>query len=134
MKKPRATKTSRATPRRSSRKPATIDAYLATVRDARRRAALERLRAAIHAAVPGAVECISYGMPAFRVDGGVVAGFRATSTGCSYYPFSGSTLGALGDVLEDFVRTKSALHFDADQPLSPALVKKLVRARLDELR
>lgn len=126
MKKPRAT------PRRPSRTPASIDAYLAGVGDERKRAALERLRATIHAAIPGAVECISYGMPAFRFDGRVVAGFQATSSGCSFYPFSGATLDALGAALEGFVRTKSALHFDAGRPLSPALVKKLLRARLAE--
>jgi len=133
MMKPRATKTPRASPRPSSRKPSTIDAYLATVRDARRRAALERLRAAIHAAVPGAVECISYGMPAFRVDGRVVAGFQATARGGSFYPFSGSTLDALGDALDGFSRTKSALHFTGDAPLPAALVRKLLRARVAEI-
>jgi uncharacterized protein YdhG (YjbR/CyaY superfamily) len=126
-------RTPRASPRPSSRKPASIDEYLVAVRDDRRRALLERLRASIHAAVPGAVECISYGMPAFRVGGHVVAGFQPTSSGCSYYPFSGSTLDALGDALDGFTRTKSALHFDADRPLSPALVRKLVRARLAEV-
>jgi uncharacterized protein YdhG (YjbR/CyaY superfamily) len=132
MKKPLASRTPRASPRPTSRKPATIDAYLATVR-VDRRSALERLRAIIHAAVPDAVECISYGMPAFRVGARVVAGFQATSSGCSYYPFSGSTLDTLRDALAGFGRTKSALHFDADRSLSPALVKKLLRARLAEL-
>jgi uncharacterized protein YdhG (YjbR/CyaY superfamily) len=131
--KTRATKPPRRSPRVSPRKPATIDAYLATVRDERRRAVLERLRASIHAAIPGVVECISYGMPAFRVGGRVVAGFQATSSGCSYYPFSGSTLDSLGDALERFARTKSALHLDVDRPPSAALVRRLVRARLAEL-
>ena len=120
-------------PRPAARKPATtIDAYLARVPDDGRRAALQALRATILAAVPGAEECISYGMPAFRVAGGVVAGFQATARGCSYYPFSGSTLDTLGDALERFVRTKSALHFAADRPPSAALIRRLVRARLAE--
>lgn len=122
-----------ARPRASSRTPASIDAYLAAIRDERRRAALERLRRTILAVVPDAHECISYGMPAFRVGGRVVAGFQATSTGCSYYPFSGSTLDDLGDALAGFSRTKSALHFDAGRPLSVVLVRKLIRARLAEL-
>ncbi len=127
MKKPRAT------PRRPSRTPASIDAYLATVRDDRRRGTLERLRASIHAAVPGAIECISYGMPAFRFGGRVVAGFQATARGGSFYPFSGSTLDALGDALDGFSRTKSALHFTGDAPLPAALVRKLLRARVAEI-
>jgi uncharacterized protein YdhG (YjbR/CyaY superfamily) len=123
-------------PRRSTRPPSrnatAIDSYLAGVAEDRR-AMLERLREMIHTAAPDVVECISYGMPAFRVDGRVVAGFQATADGCSYYPFSGSTLDALGDVLGGFSRTKSALHFDAVRPLPAALVRKLVRARLAEL-
>lgn len=111
--------------------PPTIDAYLAAL-DAERRAALEAVRRTIRAVVPDAEECFSYGMPAFRAGGRVVAGFQATSAGCSYYPFSGSTLDALGDAVEGFSRTRSALHFDAARPLPPALVRKLVRARLAE--
>jgi uncharacterized protein YdhG (YjbR/CyaY superfamily) len=116
-----------------SRSAATIDAYLAGVADDRRRATLERLRRTIRAAARDAIECISYGMPAFRVGGRVVAGFQATARGGSYYPFSGSTLDALGDALAGFGRTKSAIHFTVDAPLPPALVRKLVRARIAEL-
>ncbi len=121
------------TARPPSRRPATIDAYLASVRDDHRRGTLERLRRTILAIVPDAVECVSYGMPAFRVDGGVVAGFQATSSGCSYYPFSGSTLDDLGDALAGFSRTKSALHLDAARPLPATLVRGLLRARVAEL-
>lgn len=62
----------------------------------------------------------------------MVAGFLATAKGCSYYPFSGSTLGALSAELAKYEQTTSALHFDPERPLSAALVKKLVRARLAE--
>jgi uncharacterized protein YdhG (YjbR/CyaY superfamily) len=112
-------------------KPTTIDEYLATL-TADRRAALETLRKTIKAIVPDAAECISYSMPAFRVGGRVVAGFLATSTGCSYYPFSGSTLGALAADLAGYDQTKSALHFDPKRPLPKALVKKLLTARIAE--
>jgi len=114
-------------------KPATIDAYLATVPDDRR-AALERLRKAIHAAAPGAEECISYGLPAFRVGGEVVAGFAATAKGCSYFPFSGSTLGTLAAELEGYGGTKGSLHFSPKRGLPATLVRKLVRTRRAEAR
>jgi uncharacterized protein YdhG (YjbR/CyaY superfamily) len=113
--------------------PVAIDAYLATLDD-ERRATLAKLRATIRAHVPRAEECISYGMPAFRVDGAVVAGFLATSRGCSYFPFSGSTLDTLAAALARYGRTKSALHFPADRPLPASLVRKLLRARLAEGR
>ncbi len=56
-------------------KPKTIDDYLATVSD-EKRAALEKLRKAIHAAAPGAEECISYQIPFFRLDGKFLVGNR----------------------------------------------------------
>lgn len=111
--------------------PATIDAYLAGVTGPRR-ATLEAVRRTIRSAIPAAEECISYGIPAFRLDGKVVAGFAATATGCSYFPFSGTTLDTLAPELAGYGRTKSALHFAADRPLPPSLVRKLLGARTAE--
>jgi uncharacterized protein YdhG (YjbR/CyaY superfamily) len=113
-------------------KPASIDAYLATI-PGDRRAALEKLRHEIHALVPGAEESISYSMPAFRVRGKVVAGFLATAKGCSYYPHSGTTLATLGDALAAYSCTKSAVHFDPAKGLPKTLLKRLLAARIAEL-
>ena len=112
-------------------KPGTIDAYLTTV-SADRRAALEKLRKTIHSILPDVEECISYSMPAFRYAGHVVAGFLATSKGCSYFPFSGTTLATLAADLKRYDQTKSALHFEATHPLPVALVRKLLKARIAE--
>lgn len=112
-------------------KPTTIDAYLASVKPDRR-AALESLRRTIHALVPDLEECISYSMPAFRHDGHVIAGFLATAKGCSYFPFSGTTLATLAADLSAYSQTKSALHFDPKRPLPRALVRKLLKARIAE--
>ncbi len=117
---------------RKSRKATTIDAYLSGLGDEQRKV-LEKLRRTITKIVPDAEECISYAMPAFRVGGSVIAGFAATAKGCSYYPFSGSTLGTLGDDLRGYSRTKSALHFNDDKPLPSGLVRKLVQARFAEI-
>lgn len=115
-----------------ARKPTTVDAHLATVRG-EKRAALDDLRRTIRAIVPKADECISYGIPAFRLDGKIVAGFAATAKGCSYFPFSGSTLRTLADALEGYDMTKSALHFDPADPLPVTLVRKLIKARRAEI-
>ena len=110
----------------------TIDAYLATVRGDRR-ATLAKLRKTIRSIVPRAEECISYGIPAFRLDGAVVAGFCATAKGCSYFPFSGTTFKTLAGELRDYSKTKSSLHFAADVPLPATLVRKLIKARIAEI-
>ena len=112
-------------------KPESIDDYLARV-PADRRGALEQLRRAIHGILPNVEECISYSMPAFRHEGRVVAGFLATASGCSYYPFSGTTLGTLAAELRAYSQTKSAVHFDPRAPLPKSLVRRLLAVRIAE--
>lgn len=111
---------------------APIDAYLARL-PAKQSAALAKLRKQIHAIVPDVEECISYRMPAFRYRERVIAGFIARKDGCSYLPFSGTTLKTLAKDIARYEHTKSSLHFDADKGLPSTLVRKLLRARIAEL-
>lgn len=83
--------------------------------------------------VPEAVEVVSYGMPAFKIDGAIVAGMLAAKNHVTYCPFSGTTLGTLKRDLSAFSATKSALHVPFDKPLSMALLRKLIAARRAEL-
>jgi len=110
-----------------------IDEYLAEV-SAPNRALLQRLRRTIHALVPDVEECISYRLPAFRLQGKIIAGFSATSKGCSYYPFSGTTLRTLASDVANYSQTKSALHFGPDRPLPAPLIRKLLKVRIAEGR
>jgi uncharacterized protein YdhG (YjbR/CyaY superfamily) len=109
-----------------------VDDYLAAL-DEPKRSTLEALRRSILAVVPDAEQCISYGMPAFRVDGKVVAGFAAFKSHLSYLPHSGSVLADLGDDLAGYTRTSGSLHFAVDEPLPDDLVAKLVEAKLRRL-
>jgi uncharacterized protein YdhG (YjbR/CyaY superfamily) len=110
-----------------------IDEYLAGA-SPKSRALLQKLRKTIHSIVPQVEECIGYRLPAFRYQGRIVAGFSATTTGCSYYPFSGTTLKTLASDIEGYTQTKSALHFGPDDPLPASLVRKLLKARIAEGR
>jgi uncharacterized protein YdhG (YjbR/CyaY superfamily) len=110
-----------------------IDEYLRAV-DEPKRATLQALRRTILEVVPEAEQVISYRVPAFRVQGTVVAGFAAFKDHLSYLPFSGSVLGQLANELRGYTMTKSALHFRVDRPLPRTLVKKLIAVRLDEIR
>ena len=110
-----------------------IDRYLATL-DEPKRSTLEALRRSILDVVPDAEQCISYGVPAFKVRGKTVAGFAAFKRHLSYLPHSGSVLPALGDDLTQFEQTKGSLHFAIDTPLPKRLVKKLVATRMRQLR
>ena len=94
-----------------------------------KRSTLEALRRTILEIVPDAEQVISYKVPAFRVDGRIVAGFAAFKDHLSYLPFSGSVLPELAGELEGYTMTKSALHFPVDRPLPKTLVRKLIAAR-----
>jgi uncharacterized protein YdhG (YjbR/CyaY superfamily) len=112
-------------------KPQTIDDYLTSVsRD--NRTALQKLRKAIHAAAPGAEECISYGMPAFRLNGILIAGFKASAAHCSFHPMSGHTITTLEDDLAGYETSKGTVKFSARDGLPATLVRKLVKARIAE--
>ncbi|MBO0845697.1 MAG: DUF1801 domain-containing protein [Nocardioides sp.] len=108
---------------------AEIDDYLATL-DEPKRSTLEALRRSILAVVPDAEQCISYRMPAFRVDGKVVAGFAAFKNHLSYLPHSGEVLDDLGEAVAGYTRTSGSLHFPVDEPLPDDLVRALVEATL----
>ena len=91
------------------------------------------MRTRILELVPTAEEVVSYGMPAFRITGGVVAGLNANKTFVGYYPFSGSILMQFPKELADFPQTKSALHVPIGKPLSKSLLRLLLRARSTEI-
>ncbi|MEI8261937.1 MAG: DUF1801 domain-containing protein [Actinomycetes bacterium] len=105
-----------------------VDNYLSALPD-QQRAALQHLRETIVSIIPDAEEVMSYGMPGYRIDGEVVAGFAAFRHHLSYFPHSGSVLAQCSDDVADYEQTKSSLHFSAAQPLPKALVRKLIRAR-----
>ena len=105
-----------------------VDEYLRGIEEPKR-STLEALRRTILEIVPDAEQAISYKVPAFRVDGQIVAGFAAFKDHLSYLPFSGSVLPELKSELEGYTMTKSALHFSVDRPLPKSLVRKLIAAR-----
>jgi uncharacterized protein YdhG (YjbR/CyaY superfamily) len=109
-----------------------IDDYLAEVPVTQRKL-LELVRQEMRKLLPKAEEAISYGLPCFKVDGKVVGGFAANKTFCSYYPFSGATLGLLKKDLEGYSQTLSALHFTEEKPLTKKIIKLLVDTKLKQI-
>jgi uncharacterized protein YdhG (YjbR/CyaY superfamily) len=108
----------------------TVDEYLAALSDDKR-IALEKLRRTIRAAAPRAEECISYQLPAFRLNGMLVA-FGATAAHCAFYPLSASTVSAHKEELKNYDTSKGTIRFQPQKPLPAALVRKLVKARIAE--
>ena len=109
-----------------------IDEYLASV-PADQRTALTRLRKAISAAAPRAEEGISYGLPAFRLNGRPLVCFRAAANHCSLYPMSPAVIRAHAADLKAFEISKGTIRFLPAKPLPVSLVRKIVKARIAEL-
>jgi uncharacterized protein YdhG (YjbR/CyaY superfamily) len=108
-----------------------IDDYLSALAEPKR-STLGHLRDTIVAIVPDAEQGISYGVPAFRLEGKTIAGFAAFKSHLSYLPHSGSVIRQLEKDTEKYTKTKGALHFAVDEPLPEPLVKKLLHARMTE--
>ena len=94
---------------------------------------LRSLRQTILELLPDAEEGISYGIPAFKVQGKVIAGFAAFKNHLSYFPHSGSVIPELGDDAGGYAVAKGTVHFGVDSPLPKALVEKLLVVRLDQV-
>lgn len=108
-----------------------IDAYLAGL-DEPKRSTLAALRDTILGIIPEAEQCISYGMPAFKVEGKTIAGFAAFKNHLSYLPHSGSVISALGAETASYTSTQGSLHFAIDRPLPKSLVRRLIATRMAE--
>ena len=109
-----------------------VQAYLATLPAGARRA-LEQLRKAIQAAAPGAVDAISYGLPAFKLEGRILVCYRAAKDHCSLHPMSAQVIRTHAAKLRAYGTSKGTIRFEPGKPLSPAIVRLVIRARLAEL-
>ena len=110
-----------------------VDRYLEAL-DEPRRGTLEALRRTILSILPDSEQTISYGMPAFKRNGKVIAGFAAFKAHLAYLPHSGSVFAPLKDELKGYTYTSGSLHFPIDRPLPKTLVSKLIKVRLEQLR
>jgi len=106
-----------------------IDEYLEVLPEPKR-GTLTLLRQRILDVLPDAEQGMSYGLPAFKVEGKAIAGFAAFKDHLSYLPHSGSVFPQLADELRDYTCSKGALRFEVDRALPAALVEKLVEVRL----
>jgi uncharacterized protein YdhG (YjbR/CyaY superfamily) len=113
-----------------SAKPQTIDEYLAPLSN-EKRVALEKLRRAIKSAAPKAEECISYGVPAFRLGGKFLLAFGAAKNHCSFYP-GAFPIKAHKDELKSYDTSKGTIRFPTESSFPSALVRKLVKSRISE--
>jgi uncharacterized protein YdhG (YjbR/CyaY superfamily) len=113
--------------------PRTVDEYLASL-PVDQRDLLQGLRERIARLVPDATETISYGMPAFRLDGRFLMSYAGWKSHCSLYPLTDTFMVSHAAEIDGFDRTMGSIHFTARKPLPAPVVDDLIRARVADLR
>lgn len=109
-----------------------VGEYLAGVPEAAR-SNFDKLRAAVLSVVPAeAAETISYGIPAIR-HGGVVVWYAAFAGHCSLFP-TAAVIDAFKSELKGYVTSKGTIQFPVDEPVPVALVKRIVKARVAQVK
>lgn len=96
------------------------------------RAALERVRAAIRRALPGADEVISYAIPAYRLHGRVVIFFAGWKAHVAVYPATGSVATVFARQLAAYDVSKGTIRFPLTAPIPVRLIAGIARLRARE--
>lgn len=109
-----------------------IDKFLASVEEPKR-STLEEVRRRILEIVPNAEQGIKYNMPAFLLNGKCFACIAPFKNHLNYSPYSGHILEQFPKELEGYVVSKGSMQFAIDKPLPKTLLKKLIKARIDEI-
>jgi uncharacterized protein YdhG (YjbR/CyaY superfamily) len=107
--------------------------YLASLPPSSRKR-LKEIRDIVRSTAPEAVEVFSYGVPGFKLDGKPLVWYAAFKNHTSLYPMTASIRKAHAAALEGYTMSTGTVQFPLDKPLPTALVKRLVKARLAELR
>jgi uncharacterized protein YdhG (YjbR/CyaY superfamily) len=124
MRKSSSRDTKRSVPARD------VEGYLAVL-PKEARVTLEKLRKTIKAAAPKAEEAISYQVPTFKYHGPLVF-FAAFKNHCSFYVVSKSIMKTFSRELKPYDTSGTTIHFSAENPLPATLVKRIVKARIEE--
>lgn len=111
------------------KKPTDTDSYIASFPKETQKL-LKEVRKTIKEAAPGAEELISYGMPAFKLNG-PVAYFAGYEHHIGFYP-TGSGIAAFKDEIQKYKNSKGAVQFPLDKPIPVALIKKMVKFKVKE--
>jgi len=110
-----------------------IRAYLAA-QPPRTRAVLRQMRDVIKSVAPDAVDSFSYRIPGVKLNGKVLVWYAGFTHHTSLYPIGDAIRARYSSALEGYETSKGTVRFPLDKPLPLMLVRRLVKARVEETR
>jgi len=110
-------------------KPENIDDYITRFPEHTQKL-LQQMRTTIQKAAPKAVEVISYGMPAFKLNS-VLVYFAGYKNHIGFYP-TASGIRVFQDQISMYKNSKGAVQFPLDKPLPIKLIKEITVFRVKE--
>ena len=93
---------------------------------------LQQLRDIVHQAAPGALEIISYSMPAFKYNDKVLIWYAGYERHIGFYPGS-SPITAFQKEIAGYKNAKGSVQFPLDKPLPVDLILRMVQFKADEI-
>ena len=110
-----------------------IDDYLANL-DEPKRTTLQKLRQTIESIIPKAEQGLSYGMPAFKVNGKLAMFFAGWKSHYSIYPAgSKAVLVHFEDELARYKKSRGTIKLPLDEPIPAKLIERIAKFRAKEL-
>ncbi len=111
--------------------PDAVEEHLAGFAPAQRRA-LAATRNSLRRLLPGAEEVIAWGMPSYRIDNDLVLSFSGFAEHNSLFP-GPEVVTLVAAEFPDFATTKGTIHVPRDSAPPTALLRYVVRARIDQI-
>ena len=111
------------------KKPIDVDEYISGYpKDTQK--IIEQVRMTIRKAAPGADEVISYGMPAYKLNG-MLVWFAAHTKHIGFYPKT-TAIATFKKELSGYKGAKGSVQFPFDEPMPLGLISKIVKHRVKE--